>query len=184
MYLLPSYEWLHMKLSVVQNYATVFCYNCESILKMKLNLSSQKVIDKIKVVLQTSSNSINSIRSYLCSIHRLEDIKSYTWRYSTLCIVISMTASALKSFQPDIHVGKVKLTNSFVIHLRQNALFYKYGKDNICMIVSFHNINCESNLCFIFSIRARHLLRPYYIGELYLVLNQMLLGYLIKQNKF
>ena len=95
-----------------------------------------------------------------------------------------MTASALKSFQPDIHVGKVKLTNSFVIHLRQNALFYKYGKDNICMIVSFHNINCESNLCFIFSIRARHLLRPYYIGELYLVLNQMLLGYLIKHKKY
>ena len=174
MYLLMAYEWLHTKLSVVQNYASVFCYNKKSILRMKFNKSqnvfpSQKVIDKIEVVLQTSSNSINSIRSYLCSIHRLEDIKSYTRRYNNLCIVLSMTASALKSFQPDIHVGKVKLTNSFVIHLRQNALFYKYGKDNICMIVSFHNINCESNLCFIFSIRARHLLRPYYIGELYLV---------------
>ena len=130
------------------------------------------------------SNSIHSIRSYSCSFHRLENIKSYTRRYSNLCIVISMTASALKSFQPDIHVGKVKLTNSFVIHIRGKSRFYKYGKDNICMIVSFHNINCESNLCFIFSIRARHFLRPYYIGELYLVLNQMLLGYLMKQNKF
>ena len=129
------------------------------------------------------SNSIHSIRSYSCSFHRLENIKSYTRRYSNLCIVISMTASALESFQSDIHVGKVKLTNSFVIHIRGKSRFYKYGKDNICMIVSFHNINCESNLCFIFSIRARHLLRPYYIGELYLVLNQMLLGYLINHNK-
>ena len=39
-----------------------------------------------------------------------------------------MTASALESFQSDIHVGKVKLTNSFVIYIREKLDFTSMGK--------------------------------------------------------
>ena len=64
MYLLPSYEWLHMKLSVVQNYASVFCYNKKSILKMKFNKSQNVSLIKLKLycrLLQTQSIQLEVI---------------------------------------------------------------------------------------------------------------------------